>query len=223
MRRRTPIAALLEGLIAGAIGAGVQTLFFRATRSITPPSPPDAFRPPKPQAAKETQTEMVARRLVEGLAQRGPLSEQAKKRGAELVHYGFGAGWGALYGLLRESYPSMRRPSGVLGFSAAVWLLGDNLLLPVIRVAGWPHRYPLKTHAYALAAHLAYGAGVAGTLTVLDHGDLALLCAGAVSSRGRSFGRRAIARSRALVPRSTLEGARRLAEALARRAHDLRV
>jgi len=35
LRRKTPIRALVEGIIAGAIGAGVQSLFFRATAKVT--------------------------------------------------------------------------------------------------------------------------------------------------------------------------------------------
>lgn len=223
MRPKTPIAALVEGMIAGAIGSAVQTFFFRATKTIAPTAPPEAFRPPEPRQLGEPQTQTVARRLVEGLAHRGPLSEQAKERGGELVHYGFGAAWGGLYGLLRASYPSLRRPTGLVGFSAAVWMLGDNLMLPLFHVAGWPHRYPPRTHAYALAAHLAYGAGVGGALAAADHADVALVGAALLATRGRSLGRRAIARSRALVPRAAFDGTRRLAEALARRAHDLSV
>jgi hypothetical protein len=221
MRRRTPIGALVEGLIAGAVGAGVQTLFLKATEKRTPKPPPNAFIPPEPIQKEEQQTETVARRLVEQLAQRGPLSDEAKRRGGALVHYGFGAAWGGLYGLLRQSYPPLRRPRALAGFSLAVWIVGDELALPLFRLAGWPHKYPPKTHLHAAAAHLAYGAGMGATFAMADNADLALLGAALVYSRGRAAARKAVARSRALVPRQMMDGPRRLAEALARRAHDL--
>lgn len=226
-RRKTPVRALLEGVIAGVIGAGVQTLFFRLTQRITPTTPRGIFRPPEPQQANETALETAGRRLVEGLAKRGPLDKQAKHRAGELVHYGFGATWGGLYGLVRASYPRLWSVSGVTGFSLAVWMLGDNLTLPTLRLAAPPQRYPIGVHGYAIAAHLAYGAGVAGTLAVADGIGAVPLLAGVALARGRQVGRTIdrkigrIARNRSLVPRELVEGPRHLAAAIARRARDL--
>lgn len=222
LRARTPFGAWVEGLIAGAVGAGAQTLFFRATRSMAPKPTADAYQPPEPQQQEETATETVARRIAEGLAQRGPLDARAKQRGADLLHYGFGAAWGGLYGLLRASYPAWRGPLGLAGFSALVWMAGDNLLLPAVRLAGWPHRYPPRTHAYALAAHLAYGAGLGGTLALVDRVDTLAGLAVLAAARGLVAGRHAAARGRALVPRELIERPRRLAERIARWASERR-
>lgn len=221
MRARTPIRSLLEGAIAGAVGSAVQNLFFKAAAPITPKPPADAFEPPEPQQRQETPLGTVARRLVEDLAQRGPLDEEAKNRVANAVHYGFGAAWGGLYGLVRDSAPSLWSLRGVAGFSLGVWMLSDNVLLPAFKLSAWPQRYPLRSHAFAAAAHLAYGAGVAGTLVALDHVDELPLLALLLLARGRVAGRRAVQRTRALVPRDVVEGPRHLAEALARRARDV--
>ncbi len=221
MRRRTPIGALVEGAIAGVIGCAVQDLFFKLARPIAPRPPADAFAPPEPQQRDETALATAARRLVEQLAQRGPLDERAKERLGTAIHYGFGAGWGGLYGLLRASWPSLWSIRGVTGFSVAVWALSDDLLLPALRLAGWPYRYPLRVHAFAVAAHLAYGAGVAGTLAAIDHADVLPLVAAVALGFGRRLRRRAVARTRALVPRDVVEASRHFAAALARRARDL--
>ena len=224
MRRKTPIGALFEGLVAGAVGAGLQSLFFRATAKVAPKPPADAFTPPEREQRNESALETVARRAVEKLAQRGPLDEADKKRAGNAVHYGFGAAWGGLYGLLRASYPRLWGPSGIAGFSLGVWMLSDNIILPGFKLAAWPHRYPLKSHAYAMAAHLVYGAGVAATLEAVDHADLVPLVAALAVVRGRAAGERAIelaARSRALVPRDVIESSRHFAHAIARRARDL--
>jgi hypothetical protein len=221
MRKKTPMRALLEGIAAGAIGSATQDLFFRVARPVTPATPRDAFTPVEPEQASENALETTARRLVEGLAQRGPLDERAKERLGNALHYGFGAAWGGLYGLLRASYPSLWSAGGVAGFSLGVWALGDNLLLPALRVAGWPQRYPPRVHAFAAAAHLAYGAGVAGTLAAIDRVDLLPVVAAAALARGRKVSRRAVARSRALVRRDVVEAPRHFAAALARRARDV--
>jgi hypothetical protein len=170
VRRTTPAGALLRGVVAGAVGSAVMNAFFQATRSITPQAPSDVFEPPEPQQESEMQLETVARRVVEQLARRGPLSPEQKKIGGAIVHYAFGAAWGGLYGLLRASRAE-RRPAtrlrplpealSVLGFSSLVWLVGDEVLLPALRLSAWPNRYPAQVHAYAFAAHLVYGAAVA--------------------------------------------------------------
>src|SRR6266850_3295346 len=124
-RRRgpTPLGAFLKGLLAGAAGAFVQNQFFKATQRLKPDAsqvPEEEGGKPQPES-KETSPETVARRWTEGLMLRGPLSPEGKRKGGSAVHYLFGAGWGGLYGLARESFPWM---SPAL-FGALVWLLSD--------------------------------------------------------------------------------------------------
>lgn len=154
-----PGRAVAVGLVAGAFGSLVQSLFFGATKRIAPSPPADAFSPPEPAQRSETETQTAARRVVEDLAHRD-LPPDAKEAAGQLVHFAFGSAWGGLYGLLRGGH---RRPFGPLGlaaFSLGVWGVSDNLILPVFRLAGPPIAYPLKSHAYAITAHLAYGAAV---------------------------------------------------------------
>lgn len=157
--RMTPLGALARGVVAGAVGSAVQTLFFRATRRITPSSPEGVFQPPEEEQREEQATQTVARRFVEDFVQRGPLRD--KERGGKIVHEAFGAAWGGVYGLIRGSYPAASTPLGVAAFSTLVWVVSDNVILPVFRLAAWPQAYPLRTHAYAWVAHLVYGAAVA--------------------------------------------------------------
>jgi hypothetical protein len=168
MRPKTPLGAIAEGLFAGLAGAGLQALFFRASRRIAPEAPLGTFVPPERQQREEAPTETVARRLVEDLAERGPLTGQAKERAGTLVHYGFGAGWGALYGALRSTWPKLWSPLGTSAFAVGVWAVSSNLILPSFRLGAWPQKYPARSHAYSIAAHLVYGAGVAGTLALFD-------------------------------------------------------
>ena len=125
---------------------------------------------PEPEAKNESSLETVARRTAEGLMQRGPLDDATKSAAGSAVHYAFGAAWGGLYGLARES-------TGVsaLGFGALVWMASDNLLLPLFRLAAWPQRYSLKEHHYALQAHFVYGLSTAAAYALLrDLGPIPL-------------------------------------------------
>lgn len=164
MRRGiTPLGAVVRGAIAGGTGALAQTLFFNTTESIAPTPPEGAFEPPDPLQESEGETETVARRAYEGLFARGELSERAKPRAGLLVHVGFGASWGALYGLAREQRAWWSTPLGVLAYSTTVWMVSDNVIVPTARLAGPATRYPFRSHAYAWAAHVVYGVALAAS------------------------------------------------------------
>ena len=160
----TPLGAVARGVIAGAIGAGAQSLFFRATQKLAPPRtkvPPELGKPER-KARSESGLQTVARRTVEGLMQRGPLDKAQKARAASVLHYLFGAMWGGVYALCRESF----RTSPML-FGAGVWIASDNLILPAFRVAAWPRHYTVREHHYALQAHFAYGLSTAAAYALL--------------------------------------------------------
>jgi uncharacterized membrane protein YagU involved in acid resistance len=174
--RPTPLGALARGLAAGAVGSAVQDLFFKATRRITPPTPQDVFSPPDPEQRDESALQTVARRFVTCLMRR-PLSPEGKAKGGVVVHYAFGAAFGGVYGLLRETVPAMRRPAGVIAFGVGAWVVGDDLILPAFRLAAGPAAYPLKTHAYAIAAHLVFGAAVAAAYEAMRPRSIATVAA----------------------------------------------
>jgi uncharacterized membrane protein YagU involved in acid resistance len=161
----SPIAAFGAGIAAGALGALAQSVYFAATSKIAPSPPRDAFQPPELEQLNEPPTQTVARRAAVGLLQRDHLEN--KERAGQLVHYAFGSAWGGLYGLLAESSPLVASPIGSLGYGLAVWMIGDNVVLPTFRLGAWPQAYPPKVHAYSAAAHLVYGATLFGTFRAL--------------------------------------------------------
>jgi hypothetical protein len=44
-----------------------------------------------------------------------------------------------------------------LPFGTAVWLAADEGVVPALGLSQESDKYPLSTHAYALASHLVYG------------------------------------------------------------------
>src|SRR5205807_6128194 len=132
--------------------ACAQNLFFRLTRGTrlepkeTRLSWAEGGKPDDEQS--ENSLETIAHRFVEGLMRRGPLDEAEKKKAAQMVHYLYGALWGGLYGLTRESLPRVPPQA----FGALVWMLSENVLLPAFRVSAWPQKYSLSEHRYALQA-----------------------------------------------------------------------
>lgn len=174
MKRTTPLGALVRGLAAGAAGAAAQSLFFELTRAFAPHGRPDGWLPPEAAQRDEKATETVARRFVEGMMQRGPLDEEAKARGAKAVHYALGAAFGVTWALTRESFPGIARPLGAAGFGVAAWAVGNDVLYPLFRLGAGPVSYPLATHAYAIAAHLAYAAATTAAYEALRPRSIAL-------------------------------------------------
>lgn len=162
MYRISPLRALISGLVAGAAGSAVQSLFFRATARIAPPQPESAFAPPEPEQEGELPTATVARRFVEGFMA-GELDDDAKHRSANLVHFAYGSLWGGLYGIIGETFPAVRSPLGMLAYGSAVYGLSDDVILPAFKLSAWPGAYPVKSHLYWWAAHVAYGAGLWGS------------------------------------------------------------
>jgi len=73
-----------------------------------------------------------------------------------LVHYGFGAVVGALYGAAAESVPMVRRGFG-LPFGAAVWLGAHVIAVPPLGLAEPPVRQPMGKEAEELGLHFVYG------------------------------------------------------------------
>lgn len=154
----------LMGAAAGLGGTALMTAAQERLFSKVPPGPSlenmEPRFPSEPESRDEVATETAARRLYQGLAHRR-LPARRKKLAGNLVHFGIGAAWGALYGLLTP-----RRPGLVdgLAFGGLVWLLSDNLLVPTLRLGDWAWRYPLGSNAKGLLAHLAYGVGSAAAL-----------------------------------------------------------
>jgi len=96
------------------------------------------------------------------------LTDREKQIAGPLVHYGFGALVGALYGGLAELLPFARAGLG-LPFGFALWLLGDEIAVPALGLAERPTEYPPEVHADALAAHFMYGITTDVLRRVLRH------------------------------------------------------
>jgi uncharacterized membrane protein YagU involved in acid resistance len=72
------------------------------------------------------------------------------------VHYGYGALWGAGYALALRALGRSPLMAG-LAFGTVLWLLSDELAVPLLGFSRAPARYPVSTHAKGLAAHVVYG------------------------------------------------------------------
>ena len=98
------------------------------------------------------------------------LSKEKCKTFGILGHYGVGVGTGILFGRLRSAVPKRLRPasSAIAGatFGAGIFLLANEVVLPLLGVPNTGSQSPLGSRPYGLASHVVYGL-MLGCLTSL--------------------------------------------------------
>jgi hypothetical protein len=85
---------------------------------------------------------------------------------ANLVHWGQGLTMAAGYGALRADRPRLDIVGGLL-FGAGLWLVADELLVPLLGLAEGPTKHSADAHVKSLGAHLVYGLATAAATQAL--------------------------------------------------------
>lgn len=170
--KHNPLLGAAVGAAGGLLGAGMMVLFQHLVggtedvkgpqahrRAAATPNNTDGTFPDEPatiQAAEAVSRDVFGHEPT----------EREKQVGGSALHYGFGAAVGALYGLAAEVRPRTAAAAG-LPFGAAVWLVADEIGVPLAGLADKPTHYPLSRHAAALASHLVFGLSVEGVRRAL--------------------------------------------------------
>ena len=154
------------GAVAGLVGSFAMTRFHVALsgRGLTGAEEPQSK---KPVEGRDDATMKVADLVAQSAAGR-PLTRREKKEiGGPAAHYVFGAAAGAIYGALRERQPDSQLTQGGR-FGASVWVLADQLGLPMTGLSPWPlQAYPATTNFQHLLSHLVFGWTTALTYSAL--------------------------------------------------------
>jgi hypothetical protein len=154
----TPLAAVVGGLVAGALGTvcldTVQYLRYRRTGGEKSPLAWE-FAPVK-NWEEAPAPGQVFKRVIEGFTRR-ELPDRWAWGISTAAHWCYGSASAALYGVLVGSLPRPRVRYGV-PFGACVFAI-DYIVLPEGGLYKPIWEYDAKTLAYDLSAHLAYGAG----------------------------------------------------------------
>jgi hypothetical protein len=154
----SPFSALALGVGAGLVGTafmtGWQETVARLRRSMTPKHMDNGADPwehaPAPAQIGRRFVQLVLRRDVP--PERIPFFTNA-------VHWAFGTGMGAVYGL---GASRLQRSAAVQGplFGLGVWAQSYATLVPM-GLYKPPWRYPARTIAKDVSYHLVYGGGTA--------------------------------------------------------------
>lgn len=163
----TPVAAVVAGLLAGAVGTACMDAvrYLRYRKAGGTDSPLEWEFPPVESWDKAPDPGQAAKRVIEGFTQR-ELPDRWAWLTSTAMHWGYGSAAAAGYGIV---VGSLRRRSPLYGlpFGAAVWLNG-YLVLPQGGLYKPLREYDKKTLADDLSAHLAYGAGTGAVFWLLS-------------------------------------------------------
>ncbi|MCB0083465.1 MAG: hypothetical protein KDE47_21135 [Caldilineaceae bacterium] len=89
--------------------------------------------------------------------------KQTKTTLSYLVHWGYGIAQGGVYASMREPTDNADLLGGA-AFGAGLWLLGDELMVPMLGLQDGPTASGAGTHVNRLAMHLVYGITTAATV-----------------------------------------------------------
>jgi hypothetical protein len=179
---RTLRRKLGYGLLGGAAGLLAMELVKRVT------APLGKRRAPEPAGEKltarssisvigrhhgpdESATDALGRILYENLVGRAP-SPAAQRKLSWAVHIGYGLVAASLYAAIRGGRDRGGAGTVIGGalFGAGLWLLGEELVAPLLGLSEKPTSYPVASHLQSLAQHLGFGVATAAATGVLLDG-----------------------------------------------------
>lgn len=141
----TRIKSVIAGALGGVAGAALMGPAHIAAAKLSKAKLPQG----------EDATEKVAAAVAKQVAGQR-LSRLGKKKGGKIVHFAFGAGTGALYGLLAERFSPVELGAGAL-FGIAVYAGAHALVVPALGLAPGPAENGAIKEAPELASHVVYG------------------------------------------------------------------
>lgn len=153
---------LLALVIPGAVGLAAMEVVRRSSQRLVTKRAPGRTPPGARYHADESATTAIGRIAYETLFGRPP-SEKMKNALSWAVHITYGVGVGAVFAALR---PQPRMLDGAL-YGAALWLLGDELAVPLLGLSDKPSAYHPSQHAQSFAQHLGYGIALAAATRLL--------------------------------------------------------
>jgi hypothetical protein len=175
------------GILGGAAGLVSMALYWRyvaplleekmagtpAEKEETEPDDPagpldDISIPGKLYQEDESSTAALGRLIYAGITGRPPRAKETKSMLSEVVHWGYGLLQGGLYGATRAAVRGLDLEGGVV-YAGLLWLIGDELAVPLLGLQGGPTAARPVDHVNRLGAHVAYGLATAAVAQTLKH------------------------------------------------------
>ena len=141
------------GILAGLVATKVTDRAQRALWKTTPASEKDEEPDVEGSSARSAASLLCRQFGIEP-------TERELRVLKNVVHYGLGAGWGSLYGLMRR-YSGMTPVGAGFATGASLSLIIDEALNPALRITPPSSAYPVSSHVRGFVTHLVYGFSIA--------------------------------------------------------------
>jgi putative membrane protein len=145
--------SVAAGALAGLVGAWTMNQFQALLSRLS-----ESNRQPE-QPPSEEESDDATMKTAQAISQNvfhHALTREEKKWAGPVVHYGFGASLGAIYGALAETCPITTTGFGTT-YGTAVWAVADELAVPAFGLSKPIPETEASSHVSALASHLVYG------------------------------------------------------------------
>jgi uncharacterized membrane protein YagU involved in acid resistance len=170
-RYEAPMMVVIKGGIAGLAGTAVLTLAMKRAPEamqrlgISTSEPPASEVQAQSERGAEEPTSKLAEKVAVGMLDT-LVEEETKHAAGQAVHWGYGAAWGAMYGIVQSS---LRFPDLLHGtvFGTIVGLVASTVV-PAIGLTPPPKRQPMLINAMQMVYHLLYGWTTALTFRLLS-------------------------------------------------------
>lgn len=167
-RKESPLEVVAKGAVSGLVGTVVITVAMKLMPVIMQQL--DASQS-KPQAgaqnkqASEDPTENLAEKVSEGVFEK-PVDHDKKQAAGQAIHWGYGAAWGMIYGVMQSSIHLPHLLHGTL-FGGIIAVVASTLV-PAMRIAPPPQDQPMSKNVMMTIINLLYGWVVALTFRALS-------------------------------------------------------
>lgn len=147
-----PLVITAKGAVAGLVGTAVLSVTMQYGPQLMESL---GFVPSQAnQGDGEEPTAKLAEKVAEGVLDTS-IEEDTKQIAGQAIHWGYGAGWGAFYGIAQSS---LRMPHFLHGtlFGALVAIVASTLV-PAMGLTPPPSQQPTPISVMQLVQHLIYG------------------------------------------------------------------
>jgi len=159
--RRGTNRAIMAGVLGGLAGTLVMNYAQRLWTLAVDGEPPRSAggkhdaRDWQEREEGRNSNELAAQAIATTIGGR-PLTRKELTVAAPLAHYSFGAGVGAIYGAV---VGDRRRGLFTRGatFGAAVWLLADEVAMPLLRLSRPTTERAFEKHVQSFVTHIVFG------------------------------------------------------------------
>lgn len=157
MRNDTFVRDAVSGAAAGLSAAFLMNCFQIAWSKASKAWSSDSGEEKDDDSGEPTTVKAVEK--FQGMISGRPLPEGQRQVAGNLLHYGFGALLGALYGVAGRHFPALRVGYGT-AYGGAVVIIADEILVPAAGLSPPPTEAPAWSHFYGFVSHLVFGAAL---------------------------------------------------------------